>query len=205
MATKPTLKVIDTTNPLNVGVDFTGITVAANAATVQGAGERKVWTTHASISPLTCPDNVIPSRIAIVTSTGAATPATVTGYVETLKNGNWLVLATRDAIPAPVKALRAAVGAESSAAWKAAKALKAATPAPVKAVAPAPVVPTLASAPVVVAPAPVAVAPAPAIDDDDLADYTAWKAAKVAQAAAQMVASQAPTVPTVAPKVPRKK
>jgi hypothetical protein len=205
MATKPTLKVIDTTNPLNVGVDFTGITVAANAATVQGAGERKVWTTHASISPLTCPDNVIPSRIAIVTSTGAATPATVTGYVETLKNGNWLVLATRDAIPAPVKALRAAVGAESSAA-------KAATPAPVKAVAPAPVVPTLASAPVVVAPAPVAVAPAPvavapapAIDDDDLADYTAWKAAKVAQAAAQMVASQAPTVPTVAPKVPRKK
>lgn len=215
MATKPTIKVIDPTLPCNVGIDFTGITVAANAATVQGAGERKVWTTHASIAPATCPDGRIPTRIAIVTSTGAATPATVTAIVETLKNGNWLVLATRDAIPEATRAIRSAEGALASAEYKARKAAKAVKPA--VAPKPAAVVPVLASAPVVLAPvvaAPVVAAPVVA-DDDDLADFMAWKAAKAARqaaidaaavvvASAPVVLAPAPVVPTLAPKAPRK-
>jgi hypothetical protein len=62
----------------------------------------------------------IPGVVILVTSTGAATPATVTGFLKVSTNGNYLVTIARqkDAITATAKAARAEANTAAKAAWK---------------------------------------------------------------------------------------
>lgn len=96
---------IDLANPGNQGVDFTGCIPGKPAKDT----ETNKWG-HVILAPSAVVNGTLVSnRVAIVTSTGIATPATVTGFVRQSTNGNYIFSVQRDKLDAKVQEVRKAI------------------------------------------------------------------------------------------------
>jgi hypothetical protein len=149
-----TLKV-DTTLAVNAGIDYTGCIPAKPAKNP----ETNKWD-HVILAPDAVVNGTLKSaRVAIVTSTGQATPATVTGFVKQTTNGNYVFTVKRDTVPATVAAVRKAANEAAKTAWKNGERPSKTAPAPVAITVPGVAAPAPAPAPVAIV-APATVAPA---------------------------------------------
>lgn len=99
--------------PVNKGLDYTRCVPGMPSKGESGKWDQVILPASAVVN-----GRLVSNRVAIVTSTGQATPATVVEFIKQTSNGNYVFTVQRDKVPAELAAVRKAAADAQKADYK---------------------------------------------------------------------------------------